>query len=379
MLPVRDMKTLGNSLPNNIVVIRAKSSWMTVELMIVLLEMLRTTMDAHKVRKALLLLLDCSPIHVHPRVWKAAKKYTIFLSFVPSCLTWLVQPLDVKTFRLLKACLRRLYKTRQTEQESSFVSILDLIRMLAAAICQVLQGQPWSQAFDDCGYGNKDSVVMNTINSLFSQAGVVNCSIDNAQPTEEEMHRMLPRKKIYAFNLLTWTLPSDSLLAPSTNEDSAYSMELAPAGDGRFPSVSSAAFRSREDAFGEDDDSDMPIAHRTRSRHSMVMEPNWTPVHPGMPAHPIGTERIPSLSSSGTFHRTEASEQQPQDNVHISHRTRSHSALTVLPDERSLFPAPLTGASSTECPSSTLVQRHAEDHQMQRRRPVRAQAMAAPK
>ena len=79
VLRVTDLSALETCLPKNVIVIRAKSSWVTVELFIVMLEMLRKILNGNNIKRLPILLLDCCPVHLHAHVWRAAKKNYIFL------------------------------------------------------------------------------------------------------------------------------------------------------------------------------------------------------------------------------------------------------------------------------------------------------------
>ena len=94
ILRVAYLKELEPMLPENIIVVRAKSSWITTELLIVVMEQLRRGLD-NRVVKTPVLLMDACPVHLDAQVWKAARRLQILLCFVPASLTWLLQPLDV--------------------------------------------------------------------------------------------------------------------------------------------------------------------------------------------------------------------------------------------------------------------------------------------
>ena len=121
ILRVGDLKELDPMLPENIIVVRAKSSWITTELLIVVLEQLRRRLDNHRVAKSPVLLMDGCPVHLQAQVWKAARRLQILLCFVPTALTWLLQPLDVKILNELKAFVR----SESKEANREIISICD--------------------------------------------------------------------------------------------------------------------------------------------------------------------------------------------------------------------------------------------------------------
>ena len=166
ILRVADLKELDPMLPENIIVVRAKSSWITTELLIVVLELLRRRLDNHRVAKSPVLLMDGCPVHLQAQVWKAARRLQI-LCFVPAALTWLLQPLDVKILNKLKAFVRSEYRKKQIEMASAFVTTVDVIKIWVTAIRKVLQGHAWGGAFDECGYSQDAASVMSAIRSFF--------------------------------------------------------------------------------------------------------------------------------------------------------------------------------------------------------------------
>ena len=75
-LQVAYLKKLEPMLPENIIVVRAKSSWITTELLIGVMERLRRGLD-NRVVKTPVLLMDACPVHLDAQVWKAARRLHI--------------------------------------------------------------------------------------------------------------------------------------------------------------------------------------------------------------------------------------------------------------------------------------------------------------
>ena len=67
ILRAADLTKLEPMLPKNIIVVRAKSSWMTTELLVVVMEQLLRRLDNNRVVKAPVLLMDACPVHFHAR------------------------------------------------------------------------------------------------------------------------------------------------------------------------------------------------------------------------------------------------------------------------------------------------------------------------
>ena len=273
ILRVQDLNSLKPHLPANIVLVRAESSWIKVELLIVLLEMLRQILDAHKISKVPVLLLDCCQVHCNARVWKTAKRLRILLCFVPARLTWLVQPLDVRILRRLKAFLRAQYRSLQLQNERPDVSVVELISILIQGIRKVLQGKAWSSAFDECGYSSDCSKLSSSIRCVFGQVRGAGFHTLDAQPSQEQLLAIMPKKRSYDFGALLW-----NIIVPTHTSGHEMDVSLSHdvqdlAGGERFPSSSHSGFPSRchiRDVVEGMADS---IALRTRSRSRLSVEP----------------------------------------------------------------------------------------------------------
>ena len=273
ILRVQDLNTLKPHLPANIVLVRAKSSWIKVELLIVLLEMLRKTLDAQKSEKVPVLLLDCCQVHCNARVWKTAKRMRILLCFVPARLTWLVQPLDVRVLARFKAFLRGRYRKLQLENEQCDVSVVQLVLILIEGIRRILQGRAWSSAFDECGYASDCSKLSSSIRSVFGQVPDAGFRTVDSQPSKEQLFAIMPKKRSYDFGALLW-----NMIVPTVASGHGRAMPSSRgmqdlAGGERFPSSSHSGFPSRSVVEGSRAGLADSIAFRTRSHSRLSVGP----------------------------------------------------------------------------------------------------------
>ena len=271
VLRVTDLTMLETCLPDNVVVVRAKSSWITVELFIVLLEMLRRIFNKHQIQRVPILLLDCCPVHLHARVWKAAKRNSIYLCFVPASLTWLLQPLDVKILRRMKAFLRTLYRRSQIENKAALVPMVQVIKNIAQAVRKILQGSDWTSAFDACGYSMNMSNLTSNIQRVLHVSGNIAFDHVNRRPEDAEILQILPRKRKYELRTLFW----DPVFAESKHGASdmpSVARSCPPAERTGLPSSSSTGFPSRSMGVEASMDDNTPIALRTRSHSRLLLE-----------------------------------------------------------------------------------------------------------
>ena len=226
--------------------------------------------------------MDACPVHLNAQVWKAAKRSRIYICFVPASLTWLLQPLDVRVLSKLKAFVRSQYRKHQLQQQEAYVSVVDMVKIWVQGIRKILQGTAWSTVFDECGYALKTTSVMTQIRTIFAKAASTDLETPLEQPTQQQLLRILPRKRKYEFNALLWEIPVESTSSRHgrsihTSHDGPTSVEA-----GGIPTSSSSVFRSRSFRIPALDDAPNPIAMRTRSHarrlgDSQASQEDWVP------------------------------------------------------------------------------------------------------
>ena len=270
VLRVTDLSALETCLPKNVIVIRAKSSWVTVELFIVILEMLRKILTGNNIKRLPILLLDCCPVHLHAHVWRAAKKNYIFLCFVPTHLTWLLQPLDVKILRRMKAHLRGLYRRCQIHSKSALVPVVQIIKNLVEAIRKVLQGSAWGNTFDVCGYSSTTSELTSSIKRMFLESGATSYAVELGRPTEEEVLNILPLKRKYDLKAILCEPVVPSLPVQLGSGYSVGHASSSAMGNG-LPAASSTGFPGRLASMTNNTEQHAPIASRTRSHSRLLL------------------------------------------------------------------------------------------------------------
>ena len=107
ILRVQDMQDIAATLPENVFLVRRKSSWVDHIFFCSVLELLRAAVSKVEPRMQIVMLLDASPVHTHDLVLRTAKRVRIRICLLPASSTWLLQPCDTNLFRKLKAGLAR--------------------------------------------------------------------------------------------------------------------------------------------------------------------------------------------------------------------------------------------------------------------------------
>ena len=106
---------------------------------------------SHREDLQLVLVLDVAPCHIHKDVMQKAKALGIWLVFVPSKITSLVQPLDTHGFAGFKAWLCKQYALLRSKSHGGLVSRLDWLRVLQSAKAQFFDSRQWAKSFSDTG------------------------------------------------------------------------------------------------------------------------------------------------------------------------------------------------------------------------------------
>ena len=151
---------------DNVVLLRRKSSWNSVELMVWMLAELRRRLSPLEPFAQVVLLLDCAPCHAHSRVTHAAARNKIILVFLAASMTPSLQPLDVFVFASLKRYIRHAYERLALESDGAkctarFVS--ELLRVSS----EYIFSENWERAFRGCGFGARQAGLTAHLRSRF--------------------------------------------------------------------------------------------------------------------------------------------------------------------------------------------------------------------
>ena len=127
----------------------------------------------------ILLIWDCSQVHLNLQVASHLRKLGILVIMLPAKLTWLLQLCDVRVFRELKQRLRRQISVLRLTSQHGRINPGDWILCSGGAIREVIVTRNWEEAFDQMGLGQ----------SLDSVTGRVRRAIDLAA-----VHPALPKR-----------------------------------------------------------------------------------------------------------------------------------------------------------------------------------------
>ena len=137
--------------------------------------------------------MDTAPSHLHAAIGEACARYDFWLLYIPSRLTWLVQPLDGYVFRAYKRFLREQYQMRRSSKPNGVLNIADLLFIIYDTIRVIMCGKPWGLCFLRVGCGHNQSEVSQFIRRQLRVETVQ--ALPATQPNEEQLRLIWPRNK----------------------------------------------------------------------------------------------------------------------------------------------------------------------------------------
>ena len=210
-----------------------------------------------------ILFMDIAPCHLHASLFDYLGREGIFLGFVPSSMTWLLQVLDTTVFALFKRFFKTNFHAKRAESASGILSFVDVIQILVLSIRRILEGNKWADSFASHGFSDSQSQVSNYVLQNLGISRVP--AIGNVTPTNAEIRLMWPQNRrphyealfrwkneqsgLYALTApvapgLALQLPSTTPLALPAPSNSGPG-PVAPASGGSLPHVHTVAPKRR--------------------------------------------------------------------------------------------------------------------------------------
>ena len=280
---------------DSIFVLRRKSAWLRSDVVVNLINVLGEALKPFASTCRFVLMLDAAKIHLSKKVVQACTRNSIHLMYVPASMTSLLQPLDTHVFSLYKRFIRRQYEEALVDSGSGEVSTFTFLKILIAAVENVIRARNWKNAFLQTGFGN--------------QQGSLSASLRNKLELEElpELNPSLP------------TLEELSVIYPSNVEpavDCLFDLFLPPRQRRRVLPESFTCAASSVDPTN-------PWRGRLRSSSRLFSESQPEPE-----SRPADTLTHPAASSS----------QPPLPACPSTTPTSSSAARVVVPRAKRLFP-----------------------------------------
>ena len=236
----RDAPPIAQSLPTNIYVVRRKSAWMDLAMMLQIIRLLGAILEPLSQNVTPILIMDACKVHFAEAVVRACRRANIVLIIVPARMTWLQQPCDTHAFHSFKMVLRSLLLAARAKTMSGRLDTYSFFQCLYKAIRSVLQGVRWARSFDQDGFSLYQENISRHVRRVLQLP--CNYSAPSSALTESVLSLAFPRGSRIPFEeLFAWhhapslpRIPTGILTppAPPTTEldDSAFLRRIAARG-----------------------------------------------------------------------------------------------------------------------------------------------------
>ena len=128
-LLARDMPGHIANAPPNVVLLRQKSSWNSVDVMLRIIRHIGRFLESVPEYEAVFY-LDAARIHIHASIAAACRRKNIRLVILPAKLTWLLQPCDTHVFFRYKYLFKSLYHQKRGEHGNTDLPMSVFLRIV---------------------------------------------------------------------------------------------------------------------------------------------------------------------------------------------------------------------------------------------------------
>ena len=128
--------------------------------------------SCHGSQTWILLVLDCANCHLDTRTVRHLRSLGILVLFIPSKLTYLLQPCDVEVFGPFKEALKRLSLLKRIENHDGSVSFGDWLSNTSSVVHGVISNVDWSDTFPRLGLSRDHNFLMSDISKYVAQEEV---------------------------------------------------------------------------------------------------------------------------------------------------------------------------------------------------------------
>lgn len=104
-----------------------------------------------KPNSAVVLVMDCCPVHLVENVLETARRCKVCVVFVPAKMTWMLQPLDTHVFACLKARIRTATFEAKARGRCGRLPHLARVRVHGGVIREILVDRDWSSCMQRGG------------------------------------------------------------------------------------------------------------------------------------------------------------------------------------------------------------------------------------
>lgn len=192
LFPQAELATLRAGLPKNVHLWRQRSAWNSIALMMAVIRLLRDALAPYMAEFMPIFLFDAAKIHINGKVFAQCGRAGLLPGMVPSKMTFLLQPLDIRGFFPFKVVLQKEYQACRIRAAGGVVPVAEWLACICTAIRTVLQGRCWASAFDAAGFSpNQAGVSARTWAALGRDTAL---PVGAAQPTLEQLQLCFPKR-----------------------------------------------------------------------------------------------------------------------------------------------------------------------------------------
>ena len=189
--------------PGNVLLRRRKSSWNSCTLMMEYVVLLASCLLPFAQRQPILL-MDVAQCHIGRDVLAKAAELKLWLIFVPSRVTWLLQPCDTHCFYAMKAFLRRAWSQARSAHEGGVVPREAWLKLLFDVSAVFLASRPWAPAFVALGIIGNRRALSSALREVLPAEG---CEAPTGQPRLASLKCIFPARHCISYPKLFRAIP----------------------------------------------------------------------------------------------------------------------------------------------------------------------------
>ena len=189
----RDLPGLQAASPANVELIRQKSAWNDARLQARIVRKLGLALRPFLREFQPVLLMDAVPLHFAGPVVQACYAWGLWPVIIPAKMTFLLQPCDTHLFQAFKQHLRSGVQAARLGTTEGELDMAGFLACMYRSIRQVVQGQRWSAAFDQDGFG-ADQVKISSYVRRQLGLGDTAVQVPSACLTQPELELCFPKR-----------------------------------------------------------------------------------------------------------------------------------------------------------------------------------------
>jgi hypothetical protein len=172
--------------------LRQRSAWNNTDLFVWTIGLLGRILAPFASQYTRIFFFDAAKIHISTRVFAACRRAGVLAVLLAASLTWLLQPLDVRTFAPYKIQIQKEYQAFRLQAPDGVVGVRDWLASVCAAIRVVLQGRPWAPAFASVGLSPNQAGMSERTKAALGVGAAFKVGAE--RPTDEQLKACFPKR-----------------------------------------------------------------------------------------------------------------------------------------------------------------------------------------